>query len=503
MICKMKRTMAALIFLVGSLLADEYVFVPLPADREGARVEWIKDIGEAHRLAREADKPILVYFTAKWCGPCRLLDQTTFVDPEVHRLFSGFVCLKVDIDESAMLSVVGYRRELGVPTFRVLEPSGAMSGPVTGYMDAACLQREILVLQESAHKEAVRLAELNGQLAQFNLRKMDLKEAERHLARIRELDPDDSKGLHEELASTRCEVLYETTRWQSCLEACSEFLAVHPQSECAERVRRIMSVCRYRTEGVTDQRLTDYIDSLLHSVLDEKDLAARGKAAHALAQIGDPVVESLIRELTNGTREVASRVATPLGAMKSPMARQRLESVVADRGAKKHARFFAVVCLGVIGSKESLEVLVDCLRDAESPIGTRARAARAIADVSTRNGELSDSALAGQLLELAVKTPDVEVRAAILEALNVIRVPYETKKLFTLMDDDGRTKEGVQISDLACQCFVRMTGMMLQPADGHPFPGYTPEVIAYLKSWYREKGRHMTWDPVRRVLVDR
>ncbi|TVQ29964.1 MAG: thioredoxin [Phycisphaeraceae bacterium] len=55
---------------------------------------------EALAAAAESDTPLLVYATAVWCGPCRIMEQTTWVDERVvERLRDSMVAIKLDVDE--------------------------------------------------------------------------------------------------------------------------------------------------------------------------------------------------------------------------------------------------------------------------------------------------------------------------------------------------------------------------------------------------------------------
>lgn len=57
------------------------------------------DLGIAMNDAKKQDKAILLYYTAEWCAPCRVMESTVFKDEEALKYInSKFVFVKVDID---------------------------------------------------------------------------------------------------------------------------------------------------------------------------------------------------------------------------------------------------------------------------------------------------------------------------------------------------------------------------------------------------------------------
>jgi thiol:disulfide interchange protein len=81
------------------------------------------------------NRPILYYFSAKWCRPCKRLQREVFVDPKVAAVVNEtFVCVRVDDDDDgprARSLRETYRVE-GVPTLIIARP-GAEPSRQDGY----------------------------------------------------------------------------------------------------------------------------------------------------------------------------------------------------------------------------------------------------------------------------------------------------------------------------------------------------------------------------------
>ena len=88
------------------------------------------DAGAA--AAKKEKKLLMVDFYATWCGPCKLMDRTTFKDPKVQEWIRKYtVALKVQGDKQREIS--SKYRVTGFPTVVFLKPDGAEAGRVSGY----------------------------------------------------------------------------------------------------------------------------------------------------------------------------------------------------------------------------------------------------------------------------------------------------------------------------------------------------------------------------------
>jgi len=91
---------------------------------------------EAIIKAKTAHKHILVYFTAKWCGPCRAMEQKVFPHHAVAEMVNNhYIAVKVDIDAWAAKRWMNDFAVKGVPDFFILDTAKQRLRHLIGYTD--------------------------------------------------------------------------------------------------------------------------------------------------------------------------------------------------------------------------------------------------------------------------------------------------------------------------------------------------------------------------------
>lgn len=91
-----------LTFLVVSLAYAWYSFY-VPAND----VVWADNMAVAQEIANDSDKNMLLFFTGKWCVPCRIMKREVFANKEVMKAInSKVVPVMIDVDDPKVEEIV-------------------------------------------------------------------------------------------------------------------------------------------------------------------------------------------------------------------------------------------------------------------------------------------------------------------------------------------------------------------------------------------------------------
>jgi thioredoxin-related protein len=97
-------------------------------------IEWTKSFDEGMKLAKEKNKPALLYFWAVWCSFCAKMDKEVFSDSEVSGLLrDGFIPVLLDVDKEANYPYLKDYKVVGTPTFVIVTAKGELLRGGVGY----------------------------------------------------------------------------------------------------------------------------------------------------------------------------------------------------------------------------------------------------------------------------------------------------------------------------------------------------------------------------------
>lgn len=120
-----------LTFLVVSLWYAWYSFYAPSND-----ITWADDIEYAQKLANSSDKNIMVFFTAEWCSPCRIMKREVFADNEVMKAInSKVVSVEINIDDPNTEKLVKQYNIGATPTTIFIDPQGKVIDYAVGKVD--------------------------------------------------------------------------------------------------------------------------------------------------------------------------------------------------------------------------------------------------------------------------------------------------------------------------------------------------------------------------------
>ena len=123
-----------LTFLVVSLGYAWYCFyVPY-----NSNIAWAGDYSLAQQQASQSGKPIIIFFTATWCVPCRIMKRNVWGDKQVvASVNEGFIPVMIDLDDPAAAKTLSRYQVRATPTTIIADPQGKVLQQVLGGMSKA------------------------------------------------------------------------------------------------------------------------------------------------------------------------------------------------------------------------------------------------------------------------------------------------------------------------------------------------------------------------------
>ncbi|MBI1367107.1 MAG: thioredoxin fold domain-containing protein [Planctomycetes bacterium] len=119
----------------GDLVVSDLSASKSDADEvEDGEIQWMTDLPQALAKAKSEGKLVMIDFYATWCGPCQLMERTTFQDPKVIGRMHQFIAVKIDTDRQP--AVAGGYGVTGLPTSLIVAADGQPVQSAIGYLDA-------------------------------------------------------------------------------------------------------------------------------------------------------------------------------------------------------------------------------------------------------------------------------------------------------------------------------------------------------------------------------
>jgi len=101
----------------------------------GEGILWQTNFEQAMQQARQENKPVLVHFSADFCGPCKLIEKEVFPDSEIiQNINQNFIPVKIDTEkDQATTKKFGVT---GIPADIFVSPNGEVISQRVGKVNA-------------------------------------------------------------------------------------------------------------------------------------------------------------------------------------------------------------------------------------------------------------------------------------------------------------------------------------------------------------------------------
>lgn len=261
------------------------------------------EVDRAFALARQAGKPVFLYWGAIWCPPCNQVKATLFSRPDFIERSRSFVPVYVDGDRPGAQKVAARFRVTGYPTMVLFKPDGSEITRLPGEVDP---ERYLLTLNSGLNAD------------------VPVKELARRALSHETLTPEQWRMLAFYSWDTDDQVVFSSAELAERLTALAA-AAPAPLADVKNRLFLKAVATRSKSggkeiHGTTRARDRAVIDRLLASsaaLQDERDLvvgfadsivrylAPAAEARAELAQRWDAVLEQL---LASGTLSRADKV---------------------------------------------------------------------------------------------------------------------------------------------------------------------------------------------------
>lgn len=120
-----------LTFLVVSLAYAWYSFYA-PSNN----IKWNNNITSIQQLTNNSNKNTLLFFTGKWCSPCRIMKREVFADNEVEKIVNSQVTpVIIDIDNPNTKELVKYYKVGVTPTTIIVNSQGKVLDYAVGKIE--------------------------------------------------------------------------------------------------------------------------------------------------------------------------------------------------------------------------------------------------------------------------------------------------------------------------------------------------------------------------------
>lgn len=131
---KIFKILFILLIIFATINCDKKSTKEQTIETSAEKIQWVDNLVDGFKLAKEKNKPLMVDFYADWCYWCKRLDSDVYTNSEVIKLSKDFVCVKVDTDKYP--AEAKRYKVSGLPTIIFFNPEGEIIERIIGYRNS-------------------------------------------------------------------------------------------------------------------------------------------------------------------------------------------------------------------------------------------------------------------------------------------------------------------------------------------------------------------------------
>ena len=144
-------------FLIPIALAVIFTVIGM-SRAEKKELKFEDNFDTAAAAAKEANKPMIVIFSAAWCAPCLQMKNSVYPSKKVQKYHDSFVWAYLDADKEETQALMGAFGVNGLPHITFLRPDGSpirqFVGAVSPFQFSRILKKVLSASKEPAPKSS-------------------------------------------------------------------------------------------------------------------------------------------------------------------------------------------------------------------------------------------------------------------------------------------------------------------------------------------------------------